>query len=59
MPGEGIEERVRSLEVFLDAVGAYASADNTWLLDERFAGLLSPEAQAAAAAAPLPLPSRQ
>jgi hypothetical protein len=51
MPGARVEERVRSLEVFLDVVGAYASADNTWLLDERFAGLLSQEAQRAAAAA--------
>lgn len=35
LPGESIEERSRSLEVFLDTVGAYASDDNTWLLDER------------------------
>lgn len=51
LSGQNIEERARSLEVFLDVVGAYASADNTWLLDERFAGLLSEEAQEATATA--------
>ncbi len=38
--------RARRLEVFLDAVGAYAGARSTpWLLDGRFAGLLSAEDQ--------------
>ncbi|NED68807.1 hypothetical protein G3I15_48590 [Streptomyces sp. SID10244] len=29
------------MEVFLDAVAAFASSDAPWLLDERFDGLLS------------------
>lgn len=49
LPGDSVEARVRSLEIFLDAVGAHASADNTWLLDERFAGLLQDEVKEAAA----------
>lgn len=41
MPGNGIEEKARSLEIFLDAVGAFATKDASWLLDERFDALLS------------------
>ncbi|MAU84672.1 MAG: hypothetical protein CME34_22970 [Gordonia sp.] len=33
-------ERVRRMEVFLDAVAAFAASDAPWLLDERFEGLL-------------------
>lgn len=32
--------RVRRMEVFLDAVAAYAASDAPWLLDQRFDGLL-------------------
>ena len=40
MAGRSIEERSRTLEIFLDAVAAHASNDASWLLDERFRGLL-------------------
>lgn len=40
MAGTTIEERSRTLEIFLDAVAAYASDDASWLLDERFDALL-------------------
>lgn len=40
MAGKSIEERSRTLEIFLDAVAAHASNDASWLLDERFRGLL-------------------
>lgn len=40
MGGLTIEERSRSLEVFLDVVAAHASNDASWLLDARFRGLL-------------------
>lgn len=40
MDGEDLEERARSLEVFLDRVAMYASDDTSWLLDPRFDGLL-------------------
>ena len=40
MSGSTIAERSRTLEVFLDAVAAHASDDASWLLDERFKGLL-------------------
>lgn len=40
MSGASIEERSRTLEIFLDAVAAHASTDESWLLDERFRGLL-------------------
>ncbi|MFL6026991.1 MAG: SIR2 family protein [Friedmanniella sp.] len=40
LAGETLEDRARQLEVFLDAVALYASGDNSWLLDERFAFLL-------------------
>ncbi|GGO77477.1 SIR2 family protein [Nocardioides deserti] len=43
LPGDRLEERTRSLEVFLDAVAARASDDARWLLDPRFAGLLDAE----------------
>ncbi len=32
--------RVRRMEIFLDAVAAYAASDAPWLLDQRFDGLL-------------------
>lgn len=38
--GDDTAERVRQMEIFLDAVGMYAADDASWLLDERFAGLL-------------------
>ena len=39
--GDGnLPESARELEVFLDGVAMYACQDATWLLDERFAGLL-------------------
>ena len=40
MPGAGIPESARQLEIFLDAVAMYASGDNSWLLDPSFAFLL-------------------
>lgn len=40
MSGADIAERSRTLEIFLDAVAAHASNDASWLLDERFKGLL-------------------
>jgi len=40
MPGETVPESARQLEIFLDALAMYASGDNSWLLDERFAHLL-------------------
>lgn len=40
MAGEDIAQRSRTLEIFLDAVAAHASNDSSWLLDERFKGLL-------------------
>lgn len=43
MDGGSLEERARSLEVFLDRVAMYASEDTSWLLDPRFAGLLEDE----------------
>jgi len=43
LPGETLEDRARLLEVFLDGVAMYASGDNSWLLDERFAFLLQGE----------------
>ena len=38
--GADTADRVRYMEVFLDAVAAYASTDSSWLLDPRFEGLL-------------------
>lgn len=49
MDGESIEERARSLEVFLDQVAMYASDDTSWLLDTRFDGLLDDEEEKALA----------
>jgi len=43
LPGGEIQDRARQLEVFLDAVAAHASRDSSWLLDERFSGLLPDE----------------
>jgi hypothetical protein len=40
MSGSTIAERSRTLEIFLYAVAAHASDDASWLLDERFKGLL-------------------
>lgn len=37
MPGNDVPARARNLEVFLDAVGMYASDNQSWLLDHRFA----------------------
>lgn len=33
-------QRIRAMEIFLDAVGAFAASDSSWLLDKRFNGLL-------------------
>ncbi|MGC5258208.1 SIR2 family protein [Gordonia sp. DT218] len=41
--GEKPAERVRQMEIFLDAVATFAARDASWLLDDRFAGLLTPE----------------
>lgn len=41
MLGSSPTERARTLEVFLDAVAAFASDKSSWLLDERFSELLS------------------
>lgn len=49
--GSDTADRVRQMEIFLDAVAAHASTDASWLLDERFDGLLGQDAQAVAAAA--------
>lgn len=38
--GSSSRHRVRRMEVFLDAVAAYAASDAPWLLDQRFDGLL-------------------
>ncbi|WP_232718512.1 SIR2 family protein [Gordonia metallireducens] len=38
--GSSPRHRVRRMEVFLDAVAAYAASDAPWLLDQRFDGLL-------------------
>lgn len=40
MPGRELADRARALDVFLDAVTARASTDASWVLDERFEGLL-------------------
>ncbi|AZZ79710.1 hypothetical protein C5O27_00170 [Gordonia alkanivorans] len=39
--GASSAHRVRRMEVFLDAVAAYAASDAPWLLDQRFDGLLT------------------
>ncbi|MDJ0027156.1 SIR2 family protein [Gordonia alkanivorans] len=46
--GDGIVARVRSMEILLDAVAMYAAQDDSWLLDERFGGLLHSGDQSAA-----------
>ena len=43
IPGHPFEARVRTMEIFLDAVAAHASTDASWLLDPRFSGLLTTE----------------
>jgi hypothetical protein len=45
MAGATVEERVRSLEIFLDTVARCAADDASWLLDPRFGGLLDTEGQ--------------
>lgn len=40
MAGQDVQDRSRTLEIFLDAVAAHASSDTSWLLDERFGGLI-------------------
>jgi hypothetical protein len=50
MSGSTITERSRTLEVFLDAVAAHASDDASWLLDERFRGLLGADQELVRAA---------
>ena len=40
MPGAEGGEQGRAAEIFLDALGAYASTDASWLLDERFTDLM-------------------
>ncbi|WP_051551345.1 SIR2 family protein [Nocardioides sp. URHA0020] len=45
LPGEGVAERIRALEIFLDAIGRYAADDASWLLDPRFDGLLDEESR--------------
>lgn len=49
--GEDTGERVRQMEIFLDAVAMYAASDASWVLDERFAGLLWPDEATQARAA--------
>ena len=49
--GADTADRVRYMEVFLDAVAAYASTDSSWLLDPRFEGLLRAEARSTTAIA--------
>ena len=51
MPGSGIEQRSRQLEIFLDAVVMYASGDRSWLLDPDFSFLLNDNERQSAAAA--------
>ena len=48
LPGPTLEDRARMMEVFLDAVAAHATTDASWLLDQRFAGLLSKEGKSLA-----------
>lgn len=43
MAGDDLPQRARSLEIFLDAVSAYASQSSSWLLDPRFGHLLGAE----------------
>lgn len=40
--GDETADRVRRMEIVLDAIGMYAAQDASWLLDPRFAGLLTP-----------------
>lgn len=47
--GDSLPEAARGLEIFLDAVAMYASQDANWLLDERFAGMLTSSQQKLAA----------
>ncbi|QHD84624.1 hypothetical protein GR168_03815 [Gordonia sp. JH63] len=46
--GSTTAARIRQMEILLDAVAAFAADDASWLLDERFAGLLSVDDQAIA-----------
>jgi hypothetical protein len=45
MSGSTVEARSRTLEIFLDVVAAHASDESSWLLDERFKGLLDADAE--------------
>lgn len=51
MPGSDVPARARNLEVFLDAVAMFASDDQSWLLDERFANPAAGDEQKLAATA--------
>jgi hypothetical protein len=50
MAGQDVLNRSRTLEIFLDAVAAYASSDTSWLLDERFGGLIGTDTDVVRAA---------
>ncbi len=43
LPGDDLSQAARSLELFLDELAIHASQDASWLLDERFSGLLESE----------------
>ncbi|MGQ7297897.1 SIR2 family protein [Quadrisphaera sp. KR29] len=45
MPGDEVPDRARAVELFLDALAARASSDESWLLDDRFAVLLASDEQ--------------
>ncbi|MCH5642268.1 SIR2 family protein [Gordonia sp. ABSL49_1] len=47
--GDSTSARARRMEVLLDAVSAFATADAPWVLDERFDGLLSEQDRAVTA----------
>lgn len=40
LPGKDIGSGARTLEILLDRVGMFASSNSSWLLDQRFEGLL-------------------
>ncbi len=46
--GDDTATRVRQMEILLDAIGMYATKDASWLLDQRFSGLLEPDDRALA-----------
>lgn len=45
VPGESHAERARELEIFLDVLASLATTDASWLLDERFEGMLPADEQ--------------